>query len=142
MLKSWKLLDKLAEYRKSLTTWDTAWKVSKYGVISGPYFPAFGLKTGKSLSIFSPNAGKYGPEITPYLDTFHAVGALARHGLDTKFFTTNFLQTFGKAKKSNRYFRERIILILLFNFLNFFRELKIFFMNILIPRYKKKCQKQ
>ena len=25
------------------------------------------------LSVFSPNAGKYGPEITPYLDTFHAV---------------------------------------------------------------------
>ena len=23
--------------------------------------------------IFSPNAGKYGPEKTPYLDTFHAV---------------------------------------------------------------------
>ena len=40
----------------------TAWKVFKYGVISGPYFPAFGL-----------NTGKYGPEITPYLDTFHAV---------------------------------------------------------------------
>ena len=32
--------------------------MSKYGLISGPYFPAF---------------GKYGPEITPYLDTFHAV---------------------------------------------------------------------
>ena len=40
----------------------TAWKVSKYGVISGPYFP-----------VFSPNTGKYGPETTPYLDTFHAV---------------------------------------------------------------------
>ena len=40
----------------------TAWKVSKNGVISGPYFPVFGL-----------NTGKYGPEITPYLDTFHAV---------------------------------------------------------------------
>ena len=40
----------------------TAWKVSKYGVISGLYFPAFEL-----------NTGKYGPEITPYLDTFHAV---------------------------------------------------------------------
>ena len=39
------------------------WKVSKYGVISGTYFPVFGL-----------NTGKYGPEITPYLDTFHAVG--------------------------------------------------------------------
>ena len=36
--------------------------MSKYGVISGPYFPAFGL-----------NTGKYGPEIAPYLGTFHAV---------------------------------------------------------------------
>ena len=25
------------------------------------------------LSVFSPNTGKYGPEITPYLDTFHTV---------------------------------------------------------------------
>ena len=50
----------------------TAWKVSKYGVISGPCFPAFRLNTSY-LSVFSPNAGKYGPEITPYLDTFHAV---------------------------------------------------------------------
>ena len=41
---------------------NTAWKVSKYGVISGPYFPVLGL-----------NTGKYGPEITPYLDPFHAV---------------------------------------------------------------------
>ena len=40
----------------------TAWKVSKYGVIYGPYFPVFGLNTGKC-----------GPEITPYLDTFRAV---------------------------------------------------------------------
>ena len=40
----------------------TAWKVSKYGVISDPYFP-----------VFSPNTGQYGPEITPYLDTFHAI---------------------------------------------------------------------
>ena len=36
--------------------------MSKYGVISGPYFP-----------VFSPNTGKYEPEITPYLDTFNAV---------------------------------------------------------------------
>ena len=28
---------------------------------AGPYFP-----------IFSPNTAKCGPEITPYLDTFHA----------------------------------------------------------------------
>ena len=25
------------------------------------------------LSVFSPNAGKYGPEKSPYLDTFHTV---------------------------------------------------------------------
>ena len=34
----------------------------KYGVISGPYFPVFGL-----------NTAKYRPEITPYLDTFNVV---------------------------------------------------------------------
>ena len=54
------VLIKLFLYKKECT--DTAWKVSKYGVISGPYFSAFGL-----------NTGKYGPEITPYLETFHAV---------------------------------------------------------------------
>ena len=36
--------------------------MSKYGVISVPYFP-----------VFSQNTGKYGPEINLYLDTFHAV---------------------------------------------------------------------
>ena len=27
----------------------------------------------RSIPVFSPNAGKYGPEKTPYLDTFQAV---------------------------------------------------------------------
>ena len=40
----------------------TTWKVSKYVVFSGPYFPKF-----------SPNTGKYGPEKTPYLGTFQTV---------------------------------------------------------------------
>ena len=40
----------------------TAWQESKYGVISGPYFPVFGL-----------NTGIHQPEKTSYLDTFHAV---------------------------------------------------------------------
>ena len=30
-------------------------------------------KNKKPFSVFSPNAGKYGPEKTPYLDTFHEV---------------------------------------------------------------------
>ena len=29
----------------SFDTWRTAWKVSKYGVFSGPHFPTFGLNT-------------------------------------------------------------------------------------------------
>ena len=41
---------------------DTAQKVSKYGVFSGPYFPVFSL-----------NMEKYGPEKTLYVDTFHTV---------------------------------------------------------------------
>ena len=40
------------------TTLVTPWKVSKYGVFYGPYFP-----------VYSPNTRKYGPEKTPYLDT-------------------------------------------------------------------------
>ena len=46
----------------------TAWKVSRYGVFSGPYFPVFRLKRRftELISVFSPNAGKYGPDETPY----------------------------------------------------------------------------
>ena len=40
----------------------TAWKVSKYKVFSGPYFP-----------VFNPNTGKYGPEKNPDLDNFYPV---------------------------------------------------------------------
>ena len=30
---------------RSIVSWYTPWKVSQYGVFSGPYFPAFGLNT-------------------------------------------------------------------------------------------------
>ena len=46
--------------------------MSIYGVFSGSYFPSFGLNTER-YSVFTPNAGNYGPEKTPYLDTLHAV---------------------------------------------------------------------
>ena len=56
----------------------TAWKVSEYGVFPDPYFPVLGL-----------NTGIYGPEKTPYLETFHAVvgcGTTAIYSpLNTKF---------------------------------------------------------
>ena len=37
-------------------------------------------KDTEYLSVFSPNAGKYGPEKTPYLDTFHTTLANPIHG--------------------------------------------------------------
>ena len=36
-------------------------------------FSCIRTEYGPYLSVFSPNTGKYGPEITPYLNTFHAV---------------------------------------------------------------------
>ena len=51
----------------------TPWKVFKYGVISGPYFPVFGLTVEIYGMNFEKDIEKYGPEITPYLDTIHAV---------------------------------------------------------------------
>ena len=52
----------------------TVWKVSKYGVFSGPYFP-----------IFSSNTRKYEPEKTPYLDTFNAVVVIFPSAKSAKF---------------------------------------------------------
>ena len=53
----------------------TGWKVSKYGVFSGPYFPVLDWirRDTLYLSVFSPNVWKCGPEKTPYLDTFRTV---------------------------------------------------------------------
>ena len=56
----WILFCKLVNviYVKVFWFWFTVWKMSKYGVFSGPYFPVFG------------------PEKPPYLDTFHAVAVV------------------------------------------------------------------
>ena len=101
---------KTESWRKLLQEY-ILWNVSKYGVFTGLYFPAFGLNTERHwvfllrifprsdwirkdnefflvrilpqldwirrdtqcLSVFSLNAGKYGPEKTLYLDTFDSV---------------------------------------------------------------------
>ena len=47
-LKRRKVVDAYSKYVELITIF-TAWKVSKYGVISGPYFPAFGLNTERSV---------------------------------------------------------------------------------------------
>ena len=53
----------------------TAWKMSKYGIISDPYFPVSGLNTeicGVNLRIQSEYR-KTQTRNNPYLDTFYAV---------------------------------------------------------------------
>ena len=54
---------------------NTAWKMSKYGVFLTTIFPHsyWTWRDTPYLSVFSPNAGKYGLEKAPYLDTFHVV---------------------------------------------------------------------
>ena len=51
---------------KSVQIRDNFWSV--FSRIRAEY-----VRDTKYLSVFSPNAGKHGPEITPYLDTFHKV---------------------------------------------------------------------
>ena len=55
--------------------------VRKVGDFSGPYFP-----------VFSSNTGKYRPEKTAYLDTFHA-GLRSRFVLRLRSFTVIFVCT-------------------------------------------------
>ena len=50
----------------------TAWKLSKYGVFSIPYFPVFSPNT---VFCIQSEYRKIPTRKTPYLDNFHAVGA-------------------------------------------------------------------
>ena len=48
----WFLLFSYKESRNPLSIHFTAWKMSKYGLISGPHFPAFGLNTERYVVSF------------------------------------------------------------------------------------------
>ena len=73
--KSLFLMILLDRCQTAIQLWFTGWKVSKYGVFSGPYFPVFELNTeiyGVNFRIQS----EYSKTLTkkaPYLDTFHVV---------------------------------------------------------------------
>ena len=60
--------------------------MSEYRDFSGPYF-----------TVFNPNTGKYGPEKTLYLGTFHAVQGFYFPCLDD-FRPKNSNQNFSKKK--------------------------------------------
>ena len=49
------------------------------------------------ISVFSPNPGKYGPEKTPYLDTFHTVILILSKGVwDLHNFVCDIVKLFEK----------------------------------------------
>ena len=67
----------------------------------------------KYLSVFSPNTRKYGPEKTPYLDTFHTVDVAEVPDTDlplcTLFITVLLTMDFTKGKimkKGEKNFEE------------------------------------
>ena len=68
----------------------TAWKVSKYGVYSGPYFSVFSTNKGKYRLLETPYLGKYRPEKTPYLDTFHIVNTISNRKICILVFSALF----------------------------------------------------
>ena len=83
-LRIWTLFSQWQRFPWTCVIWiipklNTAWKVSKYGFFSGPYFPALGLNTERyfvvSLRIQS-ECRKIRTRKTPYLDTFHTVKSL------------------------------------------------------------------
>ena len=61
-MKKWarKIQSTIILYVKSVQIWSFIWSV-------------FSRIRTEYLSVFSPNVGKYGPEKTPYLGTFHVV---------------------------------------------------------------------
>ena len=61
------------------------------------------------LSAFSPNAGKYRPEITLYLDTFHAV--LVRGNSNVVNFSKMFQEIISESQQVFILLRTNIIII-------------------------------
>ena len=76
----------------------------KYEVFSGPYFP-----------VFCPNAGKYGPEKTPYFATLNIVQrhrALCIPALFLLFFNSHLDRPLKLAPnfESNQVYHELLVL--------------------------------
>ena len=56
-----------------IITFNTSITALEHCVKSVQILSYFGSVFSCIRSVFSPNTGKYGPEIAPYLDTFHVV---------------------------------------------------------------------
>ena len=72
----------------------TAWKLSKYGVFCGSYFPLFRL-----------NTAKYGPEKTPYLDIFRAATEVAVRRYSLKICSEKHFKSSSKTSAMRPFFK-------------------------------------
>ena len=81
-----------------------AWKVSKYGVFSAPYFPAFGLNTERySVSPYSVECGKIRTiKISVYGDFSRSGNELCLRNITIFLTKTTNLSTSGKLKTFTR----------------------------------------
>ena len=87
-------------------------------------------------SVFSPNTGKYGPEIIPYLDTFHAVKVYGIHEYENHFFINKNLRNLENSQNLNfpyftlTYFKVKRISTLALIYFDLFIFFSFFFRNI------------
>ena len=70
----------------------TVRKVFKYGVFSGPYFPAFGLNT-EYLSVFRPNAPRWLPQSIIFLKVNCQSQITAPRPINEMFFYPSHTET-------------------------------------------------
>ena len=66
-------------------------------------FSCIRIEYGPYLSVFSPNTGKYGPEITPHLDTFPAVVLIPKLTKDNNDFFKKQQGFWKNDSKKKRY---------------------------------------
>ena len=79
-----KIRDTFITFQRVYTSFDRIWLVLEdykccrwFRIVSGGLLIKY-LKIVPTISVFSFNTGKYGPEKPPYLDTFHAVSSVLR----------------------------------------------------------------
>ena len=87
----------ISETNSPFRTPSTAWKVYKYGVLSGPYFPAFGLTTEK-YGVSQSKCEKVRTRKNPVFGTFYAVFLLVfdLQGLQLSTIKEIFKASFGQ----------------------------------------------
>ena len=93
-------------------TWNTTWKVSKYGVFSGPFFPHSDWTDRYFVSLrVQSECGKIRTRKTPYLDKFHTVKGTWTTLLDFDWFYDVFGLDFKNIRTTRTWLRLFLLCI-------------------------------